>query len=636
MPLFSLRTAASVGIGQFTDIVPLARWCSGLGLGVIQLLPLNDTGDSTSPYSALSAFALNPIYIDLMAIADAEALKARVRTFQREAEEAPKVAYARVRAFKLQCLRALFDARRIGGGVEAEMEPWILENPWCTAYAVYATLKERYHGEPWWAWPEPVRRAPEDLRRFLADLGDEGLFPVWTQAVAAQQLAAAARAAYELGVRLMGDLPILMNRDSAEVWSTPRYFDTAYQAGAPPDMFSPEGQNWGFPPYDWAALERDDYALWRNRVRQAGRFYHSIRIDHVLGFLRIWRIAADESTGILGHYHPRRHLERRDLSAFLDEGRIAWLSQPHIRGSEMDAALGSDAPRVRERYFVRLEGQDLYRLKPELAGERVIESAEGPGPARDFLLSRHRDRALLQVADGSYSPAWYHSSSSSYRSLLATERERLDALAGQAYTDSERIWEQGGRRLLAMLQESTDMLLCAEDLGAVPDCLPALLDDLGILGLRIERWARDYRAPGEPLIPPRSYPRLSVCSPSVHDTTPLRAWWEEPGWDRATYWRELDLPGPCPDTLTVEACDAVLRRAMGSASLLVIVAIQDYLALCEDTRRPDPAGERINVPGTLNDENWSYRLPFRMDELERHAELARRIRSVVRVRGEVA
>jgi 4-alpha-glucanotransferase len=631
VPLFSLRTERSAGIGQFPDIIPLAQWCAYTGLRVIQLLPLNDTGDMSSPYSALSAFALNPVYVDLGAVEGGARVSAEVEEGAKEAEREPRVDYPRVRKWKLDYLRRIFEqidaARRLAG----ELAAWADARPWARGYAAFAALKEEAHGAPWWEWPEEARSA--NVEGLFRRLGPRAAFHLWVQREAERQLEASAVAAGRLGVRIKGDLPIFMSRDSADVWSSPEYFDTSHQAGAPPDMFSPEGQNWGFPPYRWDILEREDYGFWRDRVAHAARFYHAVRIDHVLGFLRIWRIPAGERSGALGHYHPRRMVGREELHAAFDAGRIVWLSVSHTRGADIDAALGPRAAGAKERLFRKLRGEDLYHLKPELASEEAIRGLEEPEEVRGFLIRRHHDRALLEMPDGSFAPAWYYAQSSAYGTLTREERGRFEGIVRSCYDESERIWEATGRRLLGMLRSSTDMLLCAEDLGAVPDCLPRVLDSLGILSLKIERWARDYKADGQPYLSPASYPRLSVCAPSVHDTTPLRGWWEEPGWDREKYYRMIGGTGGCPPRMDPELCARILDRAMRSASLLTVAQIQDYLALTEDLRLPDPADERVNVPGTVGPTNWSYRIPVSIAAMARHDELNRRVRAAVAARG---
>lgn len=632
VPLFSLRTARSVGIGQFPDIVELAKWCSAVGLRVIQLLPLNDTGGTSSPYSALSAFALNPIYIDVLAVEGSACVRDEVLAFRAAHEAETRLSYDAVRELKIRVLRRIF-ASVSGPGLEAALRSWMKDRPWAMAYAVFMALREEARGAPWWEWRSDRAWSPEAGPRLFDSLGSRALFHVFAQQAAERQLAAASAAAECLGVRIKGDIPILMSRDSVDVWARPEYFDLDFQAGAPPDMFSPDGQNWGFPPYRWETLERAGYSFWRERISHAGRFYHAVRIDHVLGFLRIWRIPASESSGVLGHFHPQRLMRREELAAYLDAGRLVWLSVPHVPGRDIDAALGAGAADAKVRLFRVLPGEDLYHIRPDLDSEKAIMALAEPENTRAFLLARHRDRALLPVGSGTFAACWYFGAASSYRSLTQRERELLDRSVRDCYAESERIWERDGRRLLAMLRESTDALLCAEDLGAVPDCLPRMLADLGILSLKIERWARDYAAEGQPLIPPASYPRLSVCSPSGHDTSTLRGWWEEEGWDREAYYRSIGGQGACPATLTVALSRTLLTRAMRSSSLLAIAQIQDYLALAEDLRAASPADERVNVPGTVSTTNWSYRIPLPLEEIAANAGLAASVREVVAARA---
>ena len=621
-----------MGIGQFPDILELARWCSTVGLRAIQLLPLNDTGLTSSPYSALSAFALNPIYIDVLAVEGSACVRDELVAFREAHEREPRVSYETVRELKMRALRRVFAAVS-DPSLQSGLRSWMADRPWAISYAVFMALREEARGAPWWEWRSGKEWNPAGGPKVFGRLGARALFHVWAQQAAERQLAAASAAAEGLGVRVKGDLPILMSRDSVDVWTRPEYFDLDFQAGAPPDMFSPDGQNWGFPPYRWEALERDDYGFWRERISHAGRFYHAVRIDHVLGFLRIWRIPATESSGVLGHFHPQSLLRREELAKFLDAGRLTWLSVPHTAGRDIDAALGAEAAEAKGRLFRVLPGEDLYHIRPELDSENAILALKEPGQTRAYLLARHRDRALLATGSGTFAASWYFGASSSYRSLTHAERELFDRSVRDSYAASELIWERSGRRLLAMLQDSTDMLLCAEDLGAVPDCLPRMLADLGILSLKIERWSRDYKAEGQPLVPPASYPRLSVCSPSVHDSSTLRGWWEEAGWDREAYYRSIGGQGACPATLTAALCRRVLTRLMGSASLLAVAQIQDYLALTEELRAADPAEERVNVPGTVSSSNWSYRIPLPLEELAANTGLAAAVREVVAARG---
>ncbi len=359
-----------------------------------------------------------------------------------------------------------------------------------------------------------------------------------------------------MGVYLKGDLPILMSVDSADVWAYRKYFDLGALAGAPPDMFSPDGQNWGFPVYNWDNLGKDDYRWWKERLRQAGKFFHAFRIDHVLGFFRIWRIPRGEVTGLLGRFSPSVGLSPQDMQELgFDAGRLRWLSVPHMSGAELKAALGPEAPRVAELWLRRVGTEDLYNLAPEIDSESAIHALAEPPEVKRFLLSWHANRALLGESAGedpvgARFPSWYMDRARGFQSLSEEEKSKLHALIDRRRRESEEVWESRGRELLAILRGGTDMLVCAEDLGDVPRCVPRVLAELGILGLRIVRWSREYEqaGPGEPaaFIAPARYPPLTVCTPSVHDTSTIRGWWEEDAAERELFFRSLGEKGACP------------------------------------------------------------------------------------------
>jgi 4-alpha-glucanotransferase len=295
---------------------------------------------------------------------------------------------------------------------------------------------------------------------------DQCLPFAWTQFQLEAQLGAAARELASIGIALKGDLPILMSRESADVWASRKYFDLSGVAGAPPDMFSPDGQNWGFPVYDWDALRADNCTWWKDRLRQAGKFFSAFRIDHVLGFFRIWRIPRGERTGLLGRFSPSFALARADLEALgFDKGRLRWLSVPHISGGELEAALGPEAPAVKERYLVPVGSEALYNLKPEIDSETAIDTLDASAAVKGFLFSWHSNRTLLEDGNGLFFPPWYMEHKKGFQSLSDQEKSRLTELVGKRRTESEAAWETGGRELLDILRRSTDMLVCAEEIG---------------------------------------------------------------------------------------------------------------------------------------------------------------------------
>jgi 4-alpha-glucanotransferase len=636
VPVAALRGAESCGAGEFADLVGLGRWCSKTGLDLVQLLPVNDTGGNSSPYSAVSAFALHPLHIRLQDLPGAARYDEEIRRFRgqaaaREKDTNGRFSYPAALAFKLSVMERLFTDSAQAIARDTAFAQWREQNQWVVPYAVFTVLRRQNAFLPWSAWPAMASPGREEIQRWWESNRELCLLPAWIQYHAERQLAAASRSLLDMGIYLKGDLPILMSEESADVWAERRLFDLTGRAGAPPDMFSPDGQNWGFPVYDWEALGREDYRWWKDRLRQAGKFFHAFRIDHVLGFFRIWRIPRGELTGLLGRFSPSAGLSRADLERLgFDEGRQRWLSIPHVTGREAETALGADAQRVESLCLRRVGGEDLYNLLPALDGEEAIQKLDEPAEVKAFLRSWHANRPLILDGADTFFPAWYRENTKAFQSLAEGEKAGLRRLIDEKRRVSEEIWEKQGEKLLASLQGSTDMLVCAEDLGDVPRCVPRVLSRRGILSLRILRWSREYEsAPGgtpAPVIPPGSYPMLSVCTPSVHDTSTLRGWWEEDAAEREIFYRALGGTGTCPRHMSVELLERILSWCCGAASILAVFPLQDFMDLDEGLWAADPRADRVNVPGTVNDTNWTWRMPVPLDELCARAPLCARIR----------
>lgn len=630
VPLGALRTSRSCGVGEYPDLPVLGELCSLCGLSFIQLLPVNDTGFQSSPYSALSAFALHPLYLRVRDLPEAGAFRADTEALAARFEGPGRFPYPGILSAKMDLLRRIFDASAPAIRKDPALAAWIEDSPWVRDYSVFLGLKEEHGGKSWKDWPSRRDPAAGEIEALWEEPGrrDSLLFHAWVQMRCEEQFRSASRALADRGIALKGDLPILMNDDSADVWAHRPWFRTDRIAGAPPDMFSELGQNWGFPIYDWDALAREGYSFWIERLRRAAKFYGAYRIDHVLGFFRIWSLPEREETGYMGFFEPSRPILRAELTAagFSDD-RIRWISEPHVREAALVEASGRDsasgaaasagtaegiAARAAEALLDRIGSEPLFLFKRTVRGEKDIRAAGLPEAAEGFLLSAWRDRVLIPLGPDSFAPAWRHYGASAWPTLSEAERSELSERIRTKAAESERDWEEHGRRLLSVLKAAADMLPCAEDLGAVPPCVPKVLAELGILGLRIPRWTRLWDEPGRPYVEPEAYPRLTVCAPSVHDTSTLRDWWEHeagPEDRRAAYGQ--DAPKPW----SPEVGARVLSRFAGGASALLVVQLQDLLDLSPAYASGDSRSDRINVPGTIAGTNWTWRMPVTLEDL---------------------
>jgi 4-alpha-glucanotransferase len=316
VPLFSLHTKQSAGIGEYLDLLPLLDWCRTIGFDVIQLLPLNDTGPDSSPYSAISAFALNPIHLSVSALPNITSypiLENQIVTLQ-AMRNMPRVNYHLVREGKYEILKGYFSYEYKNLSALPEYNQFVNSNFWLWGYALFKVLKEHYRWVSWREWSAEHQHPTEGtLSAMIAQFRNEVEFHIFLQFLCYTQLTTVFKEATKRGVFLKGDIPILLSPESADVWRDPNLFRLNLTAGAPPDMYATEGQNWGSPIYDWEELERTQFAWWKQRLHVAEHYYHLCRLDHIIGFFRIWAIPPGLS-GRYGHYIPH------DSSLWLPHG----------------------------------------------------------------------------------------------------------------------------------------------------------------------------------------------------------------------------------------------------------------------------------------------------------------------------
>lgn len=629
VPVFSLKSGESVGTGEFADLSALGVWAERVGIDMIQILPVNDTGFERSPYSALSAFALHPLYIRLQDLPEAKPYRDEIDALRRHTAGHQKLGYEETLEGKLRILRVIWEKNSPALLADTDLTAFADSRDWIKPYALFSLWREENHRASWRDWPNHQNPKEADLDAMWNLRGKEAFFWVYLQWRLDQQFHKAALDLDRRGVSLKGDIPILINDDSADVWWNRRLFRTDLRAGAPPDHLATEGQNWGFPTYDWDALRKEGFRWWTERLKWASRFYHAYRIDHVLGFFRIWSIPEEDVAASGGWFIPSQSITRKDLEGLgWDDGKITWMTRAHIPGEELRSSLGKEADTA-AKFLEKIGEEDLWRRPKRGPTEKEIADSPLSENARHRFFGFLRDVALIETEDDAYAPAWNLHNTRSWRSLTEVEREDLENLVRRRGEQSETLWEENARELLSMMKGPGDLLVCAEDLGVVPNCVPRVLEGLGILALRVVRWARLWSQGEEPYEKPADYPYLSVATTSVHDSTVLRQWLREEA--DQSFLKAFDLTGDGP----AEGSDRLrnlLEKVQQGNSMLTAFPLQDLLALDPDSVEDDPAEERINVPGTVGGDNWTWRMRPRIEDLLGNETLIRELTHLTRIR----
>ncbi|MDR2841876.1 MAG: 4-alpha-glucanotransferase [Spirochaetaceae bacterium] len=629
VPLGALRGQVESAVGEYPDLIELAQFAAKTGVGIIQLLPVNDTGYESSPYGALSAFALNPIYLRISDIAGAAQFKDNINALNAKFANEKRFPYYKIAKAKIDILHEIFDAGKDKIVKDVALDVWTKKNDWVKSYAVFRRLKDLNDQKSWKEWKSHKKVSAKDIDSLWNDprYNNDHSFWCWVQYLCDKQFSAAAEKIAALGVILKGDLPILLNEDSADVWSHPEYFHENLCAGAPPDFYSPEGQNWGFPIYNWQGHQKDNFAWWKARLKSAERYFKAYRIDHILGFFRIWAVSRRDISAMMGRFVPYIPITEDDLRSLgYDAGRIKWVSNPHIPTHEVwesvknrGGANDDDVHRLFDFALDRIGNEELWIFKSHIKCEKDIEALDIHPAGREYLLSAWRDRIFNEYEKNTYAPVWYYEKSRAWKSFNDGEKEQLQRLLDEKKVAAEKKWETQGKKLLSVLVENTSMLACAEDLGALSDCVPRVLSNLKILSLRVVRWTRDYKKEGEPYIAYNDYAKDAVCTLSVHDSTTLREWWEGEA-DQATFAAFNGSPS-LPKVYNPGTARLFLKNAAASASRFFIVQLVDMLHLSPKWYTQDPSNERINVPGTANEFNWTWRLPAAIQEIAKDSEL---------------
>ena len=631
VPVFSLRTRESAGIGDFGDLKMMIDLMANTGQRVLQLLPINDTTithtwTDSYPYSCISIFAIHPQYADLRSLPeldDEEACK-EAEAECRRLNALPQIDYEKVNAFKLEYLRKVFqqEGKKIMKSAQFKAFFQVTQN-WLVPYAQYSWLRDKYGTADFTQWKDH-NTWTEDDRAMLSDPRtkeyQEVAFYYFVQYILSSQMKEAHEYAKQKGVILKGDIPIGVNRYSCDVWMEPKYFNLNGQAGAPPDNFSVNGQNWGFPTYNWDEMLKDGCQWWTRRFQNMSQFFDAYRIDHVLGFFRIWEIPIDSVHGLTGQFAPSQAMSCDEIMQYGLNFQEERFTQPFITDWVLDRVFHERADEVRREYLERIDGE-RYRMKPDVDTQRKIE-ARFAGVARqedlwlrdglyslvsDVLFVRDRNRADM------FHPRISAQLDFIYESLYDNDKQAFNRLYNDYYyRRNNQFWYREAMKKLPKLVQATRMLVCAEDLGMVPDCVPWVMNELKILSLELQSMPKSVTTRFGHL---SQNPYRSVCTISSHDMPTLRQWWDEDYERTQDYYNSmLHREGPAPHPLPGWLAKDIIARHLDSPSMLCILSVQDWLAMDERLRLPDADAERINIPANPK-HYWRYRMHLNIEDL---------------------
>ena len=651
VPVFSLRTRKSAGIGDFGDLKTMIDFVASTGQKVLQLLPINDTTithtwTDSYPYSCISVFAIHPQYADLHALPELKDAKARAEAEKTRAElnALDKIDYEKVNDFKINYLRQIFNQE--GGKMmkTAEYKAFFQDTElWLVPYAQYSYLRDKNGTADFNQWPDH-QVWDEAERKALADPKTAAYknvaFFYFVQFVLDRQMQEAHEHAKAKGVILKGDIPIGVNRNGCDVWTEPKYFNLNGQAGAPPDDFSANGQNWGFPTYNWFEMLKDGCQWWNRRFQNMARYFDAYRIDHVLGFFRIWEIPVHSVHGLLGQFAPALAMSREEIESYGLHFQDDRFTRPFITDWVLDRMFHERAGEVKEKYLDRLD-DERYQMKPEVDTQRKVEA----------LFAGVTDEKELWLRDGLYAlisdvlfvrdhtnPGVFHPRISAqldfiYESLYDNDKAAFNRLYNDYfYRRNNQFWYQEAMKKLPKLVQATRMLVCAEDLGMVPDCVPWVMDELKILSLELQSMPKDPSVKFGHL---SRNPYRSVCTISSHDMPTLRMWWDENIQRTQEYYNTmLYRQGPAPHPLPGWLASDIISRHLTSPSMLCILSIQDWLATDEALRLPDANAERINIPANPK-HYWRYRMHLNIEDLAADKRFVQSITEMISQSGRV-
>ncbi|WP_278377498.1 4-alpha-glucanotransferase [Chryseobacterium arthrosphaerae] len=632
VPVFSLRSEDGFGVGEFADIKKLADWTKETHLGIIQILPINDTTANYSwtdsyPYAAVSVYALHPQYISIEKL-DYSLPKDIVEEYYTEKEALNAldlIDYEKMIAGKWKYLQAVFTAEKDKIYKDRNFKKFIKDNEnWLVPYAAFCVLRDKYKTPNFNNWKTHKKYIAGKISQFFTAKSkdyDLSMLHAWVQYQLHLQLKDAVDYTHNLGVSLKGDLPIGIYRYSVEAWTEPELFGMDFQAGAPPDQFTELGQNWEFPTYNWEAMKEDDYRWWKNRFKALEQYFDAMRIDHILGFFRIWRMPVSAVQGILGYFYPAVPIVADEFKAWQIPFNFDRYCKPFINNEILWGYFGKESEKALEFIYPNEDG--TYSFKEEFDTQRKLVDffKKNPrGPIEEKLVSLCANVLFLteeRKGETVYHPRFNVYNTESYKYLPEWEQKSIyDLYHDYFFRRQDHLWYEKAMEKLPVILNATKMLICGEDLGMVPACVPVVMDELAIIALKVQRMP----AENIPFYDPRNASYMNVVTASSHDSSTLRQWWkEDPALTQRYFNQQLIQYGKAPEDLTPHLAEIIMKQHLYNESMLAIFPIQEFLATDPDLSNQNVDNERINNPAVFP-HYWRYRMHIQLEDLkEKHS-----------------
>jgi len=647
IPVFSLRSENSWGIGEFSDLRLLIDWVSDTKQRIIQILPVNDTTvnhkwTDSYPYSAISIYALHPIYLGLSDFQlKNKKLLSEYKQKASKLNRKKNIDYEKVLQLKYDYFDDLYN--EIGKQTIASdnfISFYENNKDWLFPYAAFSYFRDKNKTADYSKWQNYKNYNKLLLEEYLYSRPaikkalDKAYF---IQYLLHTQLFDIKKYAHSKGVILKGDVPIGISRFSVEAWTEPHLFNLDSQTGAPPDDFSINGQNWGFPTYKWEEMEKDGYQWWIKRFRKMADYFDAYRIDHILGFFRIWEIPSDSVQGLLGYFHPALPYTENEIRNYgLDFNED--MLEPHINEIYLDDFF-EDYKEFAIENYLKPDGESKYKLKEFCNTQKKVEELfKGKNDDKNIRLKNGLYKLCNEVLfirdkrePEKFHPRIIAQYTHSHKDLNDRNKSSFNRLYNQFFYHRHSIfWRNQAIKKLSPLISSTHMLVCGEDLGMIPECVPSVMNDLQILSLEVQRMPKINDIMFENL---NTIPYLSVCTTSTHDMAPIREWWRENPDIIQHYYNEiLWREGVAPDDCTADICYQIIDNHLHSPAMLAIFPWQDWISIDKKLRRKNPGEERINIPA-IPQHYWKYRMHITLEKLLKSTVLNEKIVALIKNSG---